>query len=1025
LSVKITERSLYPFIIALFKELSANYNVSVSGVLEVSIPGRSYPDVLLGIDGYRVLIQVKVGAPEKLREDIAKTYPPARSLGADLICISFPEEVRQIRPEEVEKVYPNLTVARGLVLTVWQGQEVEKITLSSLIESIVKAYAEYKRTSTPVVDYLTVAKVARETVEDLATILREYIGVERYMDTISAIVGRFDYYKAMLEDFLSEEEMKIYMADITAYLLTLQLLFLHVVSRKIYNIDLIPKIENPLDPPKNLLERLINVVEGSDIVKQYHKVIGALPLILKALWEIAQQDPRVTSSISRYIYTFYPLRPENVREELFGRIYQLGIPPETRKNLGAFFTRPEAAKLLASLAVERWDEKVLDPACGSGTLLAESYHAKVKKAREQGVVNLEKSFIEDHIVGIDIMQFARELASINLALQNLSIKVNPRIFAGDGLEKMMFAEIVDDPPALLSIYSFLEALRKEYESLSLPREGFDLVIMNPPFTRRERIPEKERKRLDTLLGNIVRGKVGYSLYFFAAVDNVIKPGGRLAAVTPEEFFAGGAAESVRRFLFRGEVYDEKSKKCLKKEDRVYMPKYIVKSAVDIAFSEGALYRDYLAVFDKQRIVNDGNTMVSVILKKKLAELNVEKVVEQILRFSNSSEEKMSTDDFNARKIHGISFLVSKHIGNLKPLVGLNCIRAQELIMELLEDLSQNPTLRECEDRGIMTLRDYTCQHTTSGSGIEEYIRRLFISRYGGRGKISFTYKGESEDNLHLRVLKAQMDFSMSKKNCVYSLRSPAKVIHMDVTGEEEYAVANAEGIPDDALKLAGLIDVLKVNAAANDVREAYNDLAGNILLVRRAQVTSPNIYWLAFFSERRIIGPSAPMICLQVDKLGMKNSKLLTLYLNSSIALLQLLGFAVETRGAWIAFQGDQVWSNIHLPNFDEMPRMVEDEALNMFNKVGKLNTSPLYRRIRDRNDVQRSIDAMALKMLGLEDTWLDKLDDVYDAILCELDVLQRILEESSKEKRVKRRSEEEEEDYGRQAVLDTFFKLV
>jgi len=63
--------------------------------------------------------------------------------------------------------------------------------------------------------------------------------------------------------------------------------------------------------------------------------------------------------------------------------------------------------------------------------------------------------------------------------------------------------------------------------------------------------------------------------------------------------------------------------------------------------------------------------------------------------------------------------------------------------------------------------------------------------------------------------------------------------------------------------------------------------------------------------------------------------------------------------------------------------------------------------------------------MLKLEDTWSDKLDDVYDAILCELDVLQRILEESSKEKRVKRRSEEEEEDYGRQAVLDTFFKLV
>lgn len=64
--------------------------------------------------------------------------------------------------------------------------------------------------------------------------------------------------------------------------------------------------------------------------------------------------------MAKYVYTFYPLRPEHVREELFGRIYQFGLPPETRKNLGAFFTKPQAAKLLASLAIERWDDKVLD-----------------------------------------------------------------------------------------------------------------------------------------------------------------------------------------------------------------------------------------------------------------------------------------------------------------------------------------------------------------------------------------------------------------------------------------------------------------------------------------------------------------------------------------------------------------------------------------------------------------------------------------------------------------------------------------
>ncbi|MEM2507023.1 MAG: N-6 DNA methylase [Nitrososphaeria archaeon] len=1012
MSVKVTERSFYPFIITLLNDLTAKFNIEMSSVSEVSIPGRTFPDVLIKIDGHKILIQVKIGAPERLIEDIVKTYSPARSLGADLMGILFPEEVRQIPPEELEKVYPELTVARGLILTSWQSQDAENVSLSNLLDSIIRAYVEYRRTLTPVVDYLTVAKIARETVEELAIILRGYVGIERYRNAVSAIVGRFDYYRAMLEDFLSEEEMKIYMADITAYLLTLQLLFLHIISKRIYKLDVIPKIDNPLEPRKDLIEQLIKAVEGSNIIKDYYKVLGALPLILGILQEIANQDPRISLSLARYIYALYPLKPESIKEELFGRIYQLGLPPETRKNLGAFFTKPEAAKLLASLAVERWDEKILDPACGSGTLLAESYQAKAKLAKKHAILGLEKILLEN-LVGIDIMHFARELTSINLALQNPSIRISPKVFMGDGIEKMVFAEYTDDPPVQMPIYSFLENLKAEYEALVLPREGIDIVIMNPPFTRRERIPERERERLDKLLGDIVKGKVGYSLYFFAAADNVIKFGGKLAAVTPEEFFAGGSAESVRRFLFS-------------EKNRIYVPRYVIRSAAEIAFSEGAHYRDYLAIFNKQRSVDDRDTMVFAILRKKLTELNLEKVVEKILDFSKSNEERLLDDDISARKIRNISYLISKHISNLKPIVGLNYIKAQELIMELLEDLSRNPTLKEYEDKGFMSLRDYTCQHTTLG--VEEYIRRLFVSKYGGRGKVSFTYKGEDENNLLFCIRRGQKYSSakIAKESCVYSLRSPAKVVHMNITNEEEYAIIDTKSIPDDILRPSGLVDKRKVRKAVKDIKSAYEDLAGNVLLVRRSRVTSPNIFWLAFFSERRILGPSAPMICLRTDDLGMENTKSLTLYLNSTITLLQLLGFAVETEGAWIAFQGDRVWSNVHLPDFNEIPENIKNEALKMFNEVGKLNVSNLYQRIKEKNPVQKSIDLVSLKMLGIDNLWANRLDEIYDSVLGELDVMQKILEGRVRKSEIKRKDKEEiEEKQKRQESLNTFFNRV
>ncbi len=42
----------------------------------------------------------------------------------------------------------------------------------------------------------------------------------------------------------------------------------------------------------------------------------------------------------------------------------------------------------------------------------------------------------------------------------------------------------------------------------------------------------------------------------------------------------------------------------------------------------------------------------------------------------------------------------------------------------------------------------------------------------------------------------------------------------------------------------------------------------------------------------------------------------------------------------------------------------------------------------------QRTIDGVSLSMLGL-DGWVGRLDDLYDAILCELDAMQGVLEQS------------------------------
>lgn len=1030
-TLKITERSLYGPIINLLKEIASKYNISIGAVQEVET-GKRYPDILTYLDGYKVLIQVKINHVSKIIDDIIESYPIARRQNAELIGLLFPQEVREINVRELDTVTPKMLARRSLVLTQWLTEDMENKYLYDVLDDILRKFSEFKKTLIPTVDYLTIAKVARETIKDLSSVLRKYIGVKEYFNMAQAIVGRFDFYRALLEDFVEEEEvMKTYLADIMAYLVTIQLLYIHIVSKKKLKLSVLPIIENPLAPSQNLISKLIqNLHNISNRIENYD-IISSTIFVLEILNKISETEQTVNQILAKYIFIINSLRPEHVKEELFGRIYQEGLPPETRKNLGAFFTNPVAARLLSRLAICKYDDKVLDPACGSGTLLAEAYQAKIKRTKEQQInVStdiLHRLYIEKHIVGIDIMQFAKELSSIHLKLQNPIVDVKPMIFFGDGIRKMWFAKKIDEvDPEFIRMEDFIQTAQREYESLILPEKGFDVVIMNPPFTRRERIPDLERSNLERMFANIVRGKTGYSAYFFAAADRVVKESGRIAAVTPEEFFAGAAAECVRRYLFLGEEYDATTKKYKKKLDRKYRLRYVMRSGAEVSFSEQALYRDYLILLEKEKNNYNSLPLIFIVLKKNLDEINgkEDNIVTLIRQFTNELTNYISNEYFDAVKIWNIDKLIDTHIGNLKPLVGLNNISTQVIIMELLDEISSNPTLGVYESEKVLRIRDYNPgQYITRG--VEDYARKLFISKYKGRGKIVFLFKERQKDYIRVAIKskrREEFKYLIPSNSCVPSLRSPAGVKHIDVTGEEEYAIIDISHVDTEILHRAGLIEPKQITSACSDIKAAYNDLAGNILIVRRAQLTSPNIHYLAFFSRNKIIGPSAPMICINTEGLTLEDSKLLTLYLNSSITLLQLLAFAIETRGAWVALQGKQVWAHVHLPQFSDLSKKVKSKALSLFEQIGKIDVPSIYNRIKHKENVQRQIDEITLRMLGL-DNWIGKLNIIYDSIAYELEIMDKILQISRSGRVSKKHKRKTNFDRAKQKRLDEYFE--
>lgn len=957
MSLRVRERTLYEYIGRVFSKYGCKY------VTQVGLKGKE-PDLVIEFDGSRVVSEVKIDSEIKLEEATFDAVKKAFILKTPYsMALLFTKNVREIPPTELERVYPNLKVS-ALIFTEWLTHKTDLMTLDNLASLISTEHQDWLKTKIPKVNYGLVVDVARGAIREIASYLRSHLKVKTILDSAMGVIGRFDIYKSLLEETsgIPENEAKMYIADIASYVLANQLLFYQILSEKIGY----PKFPdfNPIVPPKELLETIDKLFENAR--SEYSKILGLdlFPLLRQT------KDFRITYSVARLVSTLKMLRPQHIREDLFGRLYHETIPPETKKNLGAFYTKPEAAKFLATLAIDKWDAKILDPACGSGTLLVESYKRKAKLAPSIEKDELHRKFAKEHIYGIDIMHFAAHMTATNLTSQNIRYKLEPNVFSRDGVEAMLSPiENDPDPP---SVEQTLDKWIEMMSGKGVPKD-FDVIIMNPPFTRRERIPD-EISKLQKFVPQ-VKGKTGYWAYFVIPADHVLRSNGTQAIVIPEEFFVGRSAKSVREYLF----------------EKGYTIEYLVRSAVEVAFSEAAHYRDYLIVLKKGK---RKKPLVVSILKKRLVDIakETESLALKLKDFASSADRSLSLPELEALKVATADDFIRRHLGNLKPLIGFNTIKAHILALQLLDELRDKPTLKDLKKEEFCQIKAYNPgQYKTKG--VERYARKLFASRYGTRSpSVTFLVDKVTEKEVRLTRRGGKLSATMRLEDVVPSLRTYSGVKHINVTGEEEVAIVNPKALPDEVLKLTGLIPIDRVLEAANDIEEAYNDLSGNFLLARKIRLSSPGLRWLAHYCDEKIIGTTSALLNMNIQ--DAKMGKVLVLYLNSIITILQLIAFMAETEGAWVTLHGNQVWSHVHVPDVKNLRKGTVEKALKLFDKIDKFTPKSLFERIKAHDKTQASIDEVALEMIGLPE-WKEKLDELYDAIATELEAMQKILASS------------------------------
>jgi hypothetical protein len=255
------------------------------------------------------------------------------------------------------------------------------------------------------------------------------------------------------------------------------------------------------------------------------------------------------------------------RHDLTGRIYHSNLGYSLAKTYATYYTKISTAELLASLAIDddNWDIKVADFACGSGTLLVAAYHRKLMLAYQNkyagNIEDLHTKFLQDSIWGLDAMPFASHLTLVNLSLQQPSVLFTHSNIYHVPCNAQLAGSLELLASQTISVQMDLygkgygptrQTMEEESQNKIKVEKDFDLIIMNPPFTKKDRAtqlvsPQRLRELID-MSNPKLSTLAGLGAPFVQVASDYVAKGGRIALVLPSIALVKGGWQAVRELL---------------------------------------------------------------------------------------------------------------------------------------------------------------------------------------------------------------------------------------------------------------------------------------------------------------------------------------------------------------------------------------------------------------------------------------------------------------------------------------------
>jgi type I restriction enzyme M protein len=260
------------------------------------------------------------------------------------------------------------------------------------------------------------------------------------------------------------------------------------------------------------LSRYIKRLEAETTFKEFKALMEIVHIAISG--EVGKK-PLITKEDTKLIYDIVDsMRPlHGAGFDLFGAVYEMFASNNEKKDFGEYFTRRHYAHIFAKLLLKNElvfnsnkKFRVLDPACGTGGFLTESFKLLYNNYQNSNTYNKEaKRFLEKEcFYGIDVRDENISRTKLNMFL------------VGDGHTNMV--------P--------LDTLKHDFKE-----RKFDYIITNPPYGN-------GKIKAESNLISTTRMEIS----FLCRIIKLLQVGGKACIITPDGVLENPTYAGFRQHL---------------------------------------------------------------------------------------------------------------------------------------------------------------------------------------------------------------------------------------------------------------------------------------------------------------------------------------------------------------------------------------------------------------------------------------------------------------------------------------------